>query len=123
MRRAFFLGLLLLPTLAWARIPGAMFYLMESPKSFSSFEAHADKIGVVVPTWYHVDESGLVSGEPNPLVMQLAKQHRVPVMPILSADGKRDKFHQLLHDEAAKKAMIAALFEQRGYRVERVSVR
>jgi spore germination protein YaaH len=112
MRRALFLGLMLLPALACARIPGAMFYLMGTPKSIASFEAHADKIGVVVPTWYHVDESGLVSGEPNPYVMALAKEHRVPVMPILSADGKRDKFHQLLHDEAAKKAMIAALVEQ-----------
>ena len=113
MRRLLLLILLLAPALASARIPGAMFYLLsDSPKSMVSFEAHADKIGVVVPTWYHVDESGLVSGEPNPLVMQLARQHRMPVMPILSAGGLRDKFHQLLHDEAAKKAMIAALVEQ-----------
>ena len=72
MRRLLLLAmLLLLPALASARIPGAMFYLMDTPKSMASFEAHAGKIGVVVPTWYHVDESGLVSGEvaygPEPL--------------------------------------------------------
>ena len=114
MRRLFFLALLLAPALACARIPGAMFYLMDTPKSMASFEAHAGKIGVVVPTWYHVDESGLVSGEPNPLVMQLAKQHRmrlsagtefrIPLSDTLtwSLSGRLDKYRDASSADIAR---------------------
>lgn len=104
--------LLLVPTLAFAKAPSAMFYMMGSQKSIDSFVAHADKIDVLVPTWYGVDENGLVSGQPNDYVMKIAREHRVPVMPILSANGEREKFHKLLGNVTAKKAMIASLIEQ-----------
>jgi spore germination protein YaaH len=112
MKRWLALCLCLLPALACARIPGAMFYMMESPKSIASFTEHVDKIGVLVPTWYNVDEHGLVSGEPNPYVMSVAKAHKLPVMPIVSAGGEREKFHKLLGDGAARQAMIAAMLAQ-----------
>ncbi|QNK01251.1 glycosyl hydrolase family 18 protein [Dyella telluris] len=99
-------------TSAFAKAPTALFYMLESQKSINSLEAHIDKIDLLVPTWYGVDENGLVSGGPNPYVLKLAKAHRLPVMPIVSAGGDRKKFHDLLGNETAKKAMIASLVEQ-----------
>ena len=95
---------------ASAKNPTALFYMMETPKSVASFEAHIDKIDLLVPTWYGVDQNGLVHGEPNPYVLKLAKQSKLPVMPIISSD--KAKFHALLGDEAAKKRMIATLVAQ-----------
>src|SRR5271155_5414887 len=62
--------------------PKSLFYLTREPKSVRSFLAHADKIDLLVPAWYGVDADGLLSGGANPLVLETAKQHHVPVMPI-----------------------------------------
>lgn len=109
---ALFLCLGLASSGAFAKAPTALFYMMETQKSIDSFEAHIDKIGLLVPTWFGVDENGLVSGAPNMYVLNLARAHHLPVMPIISAGGDRRKFHDLLGDEKAKKAMISGMIEQ-----------
>jgi spore germination protein YaaH len=63
--------------------PKSLFYLTRDPKSVRSFLAHADKIDILVPAWYSVDANGLVSGGPNPLVLETARQRHVPIMPIV----------------------------------------
>jgi spore germination protein YaaH len=55
--------------------------------SVQSFLTHADKIDILVPTWYSVDETGLVWGGPDERVMQAARQHNVAVMPIIVNSG------------------------------------
>lgn len=111
-KRLLVAGLLCLPLAAFAKAPVALFYLMGTQKSVASFEAHVDKIDLLVPTWYGVDENGLVSGGPDDYVLKIAQAHKLPVMPIVSAGGDRAKFHALLTNETAKKAMIASLIEQ-----------
>ncbi|MEX1827149.1 glycosyl hydrolase family 18 protein [Luteibacter sp. CQ10] len=101
-----------MPLGAFAKAPVALFYMMNTQKSIASLEAHVDKIDLLVPTWYGVDQNGLVSGGPNEYVLDIAKKHRLPVMPIVSAGGDRAKFHALLGDEKAKRAMIESLIEQ-----------
>ncbi|MBW8881968.1 MAG: glycosyl hydrolase, partial [Asticcacaulis sp.] len=91
--------------------PVALFYLMETPKSVASFEAHIDKIGVLVPTWYGVDKNGLVNGAPNPGVLATAKAHKLPVMPIISLTD-RANLHALMANEPAKAQMIAAMVRE-----------
>src|ERR1700753_1582024 len=71
-------------TLGFCAPPSALFYMTDPPDSIQSFLAHADKIDLLVPAWYHTDENGLVAGSPNPLVLDTAKKHGVPVMPILA---------------------------------------
>lgn len=88
--------------------PQALFYMMNTPKSVASFEAHIDKIGVLVPTWYGVDKNGLVSGGPNPGVLAEAKAAHVPVTPIISLTD-RPALHQLLTDPAAQSRMAEAM--------------
>jgi spore germination protein YaaH len=91
--------------------PVALFYMTDDTDSVRSFLAHSAKIGILVPTWYSVDADGLVSGGPNPLVLEEAQKQHLPVMPIVASIGK-DAFHALLANPTAKKAMIAALIRE-----------
>ena len=104
---------------ACAKQPKSLFYLTRDPKSVRSFLAHADKIDILVPTWYTVDASGLVSGGPNPLVLETAREHHVPVMPIVvNAGFIQEDFHKLLTNPEAYRQMIAALLracKENGY--------
>lgn len=102
-----------------AQQPKSLFYMTREPKSVRSFLAHADKIDILVPAWYTVDGDGLVSGGPNPLVMETAKQHHVPVMPIV-ANGEfaQEEFHKLLTNPDATANMDAQLIrasKENGY--------
>jgi spore germination protein YaaH len=97
----------------------ALFYMTREPKSVRSFLAHADKVDILVPAWYGVDADGLVSGGANPLVMETAKQHHVPVMPIVAnGDFAQEDFHKLLKSTEATNQMIAQLIracKENGY--------
>jgi spore germination protein YaaH len=104
---------------AGAQQPKALFYMTREPKSVRSFLAHADKIDLLVPAWYGVDADGLVSGGPNPLVLETAQAHHVPVMPIVAnGDFAQEEFHKLLGNPAAAKSMVARLIgvcKENGY--------
>jgi spore germination protein YaaH len=102
-----------------AQQPKSLLYLTRDPNSVRSFLAHADKIDILVPGWYSVDPDGLVSGGPNPLVMETAKAHHVPVMPIIvNANFNQQDFHKLLKSPEAYRTMFASLIrecKQNGY--------
>lgn len=91
--------------------PVSLFYMTTNPSSVRSFLAHSQKIGILVPTWYSVDENGLVTGAPNPEVLAKAHQENLPVMPIVGSAGKA-AFHKLLGNPAAQSAMTASLIQQ-----------
>ncbi|MGB7285032.1 MAG: glycosyl hydrolase family 18 protein [Candidatus Acidiferrum sp.] len=96
-----------------AQQPKSVFYMTREPSSVRSFLAHADKIDILVPTWYAVDANGLVSGGPNPLVLETARQRHVPVMPIVAnGDFAQEEFHKLLKNAVAKQAMIERLIRE-----------
>lgn len=99
---------------AFAKAPTALFYMINTRKSINAFEAHVDQIDLLVPTWYGVDNQGLVNGGPNRYLLNLAKTHHVPVMPIISMSAGRKGFHQLLHDATARRHMITAMIQQAG---------
>jgi spore germination protein YaaH len=84
-------ALFLLSACAVLARPKALFYMTESPQSVRSFLAHVNKVDIIVPTWYQVDANGLVWGGPNPLVLQTAKAHHVPVVPIVTNAGSTRK--------------------------------
>jgi len=106
------ISFLLAPT-GRAQEPKSLFYMTREPNSVRSFLAHADKIDILVPAWYAVDADGLVSGGPNPLVLETARQHHVPVMPIVAnGDFAQQEFHKLLENSVAKHAMIDRLIRE-----------
>lgn len=112
MRRLVCSALLLLLAAPCAEAkPVALFYLTNSPDSIRSFLAHTSKIDVVVPTWYSVDAEGLVTGAPNPTVLDAARRDRVPVMPILALFGKKT-FHDLAGNAQAQDRMNEAMLRE-----------
>jgi spore germination protein YaaH len=104
------LGLLLCCAALHAR-PVALFYLTDNPDSVRSFLAHEAKIDLLVPTWYSVDENGLVTGAPNPTVLEAAHRNDLPVMPILALFGKK-KFHDLAANVEAQSRMNEAMIRE-----------
>lgn len=111
---------LLVATLpAMGAAPKSLFYMTTSAPSVQSFLDHADKIDILVPTWYSTDVHGLVWGGPNPEVMRTARKHHVEVMPIVSGSAMGPaEYHQFFNDAAARKAMEEALVvacRQNGY--------
>lgn len=91
----------------------AVFYMTSRPESVRSFLAHADKVDILIPEIYSADEQGLVWGEPLPQVLEAARRHRVPVMPIIVNPGfKQETIHALLVKPEAHMRMALALLEQ-----------
>jgi len=91
--------------------PVALFYMTDNPDSIRSFLAHSAKIDLLVPTWYQVDENGLVSGGPNPTVMAVAQREKLPVMPIIAIFSKA-RFHELAGNAAAQARMNEAMVRE-----------
>src|SRR5437016_12498652 len=102
-----------------AEQPKALFYRTRDHKSVRSFLAHADKIDILVPTWYSVDSNGLVSGGPDSLVLETARQHHVPIMPIVvNGEFSQEDLHKLLMNKAGYQAMASRLMaacKENGY--------
>jgi len=103
--------LLLTVSVAAETHPVALFYMTDRPDSVRSFLAHAKKIGILSPAWYSADGNGLVSGGPNPKVLDVAHKQGLPVMPIIAGTGK-DALHALLTSAPAQNAMIGALVRE-----------
>jgi len=102
--------LLLASSSLWAK-PVALFYLGDEGRSIRDFKQHTKQIDVVVPTWYEVDQDGLVSGAPEPAVLQLAHQEHIQVMPILALFNKT-QFHALATNPKAQDAMNDAMVRE-----------
>ena len=104
------LTFLLAPIRICAQLPKSIFYMTREPLSVRSFLAHADKVDILSPNWYSVDSSGLVSGEANPQVMETARQHHVPVMPLVVNGGfAQEEVHKFFGNRPARQQAIAAL--------------
>lgn len=91
--------------------PVALFYMTTSPDSIRSFLAHSSQIDLLVPTWYEVDENGLVTGAPEPTVLKRAEEEKVPVMPIIALFNKK-KFHEFANNPAAQGQMNEAMIRE-----------
>jgi spore germination protein YaaH len=110
-------GLLLLAaTLAPGRAPAQelerLFYYVDRESSFDSFRDHVDRIDIVAPAAYSVDEDGVVWGEVDPRVLALAEEHDVAVMPLIHNPGfDQEMLHGLLASDAARARTIASLVE------------
>src|SRR3979490_1849948 len=94
-----------------------LFYMTDQPQSVRDFMENQAKIDIIVPTWYSVDESGLVYGEPDPSVMRVVKDRHIGIFPIVALFNKTG-MHTLLTSDKAQSAMIKSLIaacKQNGY--------
>ena len=91
--------------------PKTLFYMTEDGSSERDYLAHQSRIDTLVPTWYSVDASGLVNGEPNGFILAQAKAAHVQVIPIVALFDKA-AMHTLLGDTHAQDQMNAALVRE-----------
>jgi spore germination protein YaaH len=111
MRRLVIFFLLAAGTLA-AR-PKALFYLTRDPAGVQSFLAHWNKIDILAPDWYATDAAGNVTGRIDTTVLDAAREHRVPVLPLVVNPGfNQDNIHKLLVTPEARAALIAGLIAE-----------
>ena len=105
--------ILSMAALSIAAAPKSLFYLGNDASGRTSFLAHASKIDILVPTWYRTAVDGAVTGGPVEEIMTAAREHHVPVMPIVVNPGfDLSSFHHLLGDSAARSKMIGALIDE-----------
>ncbi|MGA8938822.1 MAG: glycosyl hydrolase family 18 protein [Acidobacteriaceae bacterium] len=87
------------------------FWVGNGAASVASFLAHTDKIDIISPTWYQIDENGLVSGEPQPVVLKAAKDAHVTIIPLFALFN-HDKLHTLLGNPKAQDVMIQSMLRE-----------
>jgi spore germination protein YaaH len=87
------------------------FWMGNGADSVASFMAHKDKIDIISPTWYQIDQDGFVSGEPQPVVLKAAKESHLTIIPLFALMN-HDKAHALFGDQKAQDAMIASLLRE-----------
>jgi spore germination protein YaaH len=107
---------LILPLCAQVRAqaasqPKTLFYMTEGGPSERDFLAHKSQVDTLVPTWYSVDGTGLVYGEPNSLVLREAVAAHVQVIPIIALFDKSSA-HTLLTDVHAQDEMNTSLIRE-----------
>jgi spore germination protein YaaH len=110
-RLLFLLAAALAPAAFAADHPVALFYMTSDPDSIRGFFAHSSQIDLLVPTWYQVDENGLVTGAPEPAVLARAQSEKLPVMPIVALFNKKN-FHLLATNAKAQEQMNEALVRE-----------
>ncbi len=64
-----------------------LIYLVNRPDSIAAFRAHADRISIIAPQTFYMDAQGFVSGEVPPEVLEIAKENRVAVTPLVVNRG------------------------------------
>src|SRR5580700_6434827 len=110
-RLLFLLAAVLAPSAFAAKAPVALFYLTSDPGAIRDFYAHSSQIDLLVPTWYQVDENGLVTGAPEPTVLKRAQDEKLPVMPIIALFNKKG-FHTLALNAGAQAMMNEAMIRE-----------
>lgn len=89
-----------------------LFYYVDTEESFNSLKANISKISVVAPQAFSVDEDGIVWGAVDPRVIELAKQHKVGVMPLVVNPGfDQAVLHRLLANAEARRRTITTLVD------------
>lgn len=111
------LATLLLSFMAPARVGAQdgerLFYYTDSEQAFASFRDHVERIDIVAPHAYSVNEDGIVWGELDPRVLRLAREHGVRVMPYVNQPGfDQEMLSRLLANAEARQRAIAWLLEE-----------
>src|SRR6202789_1410637 len=91
--------------------PVTLFWMNNQPSSLDSSLPHKDKIGILSPTWYQIDENGLVSGEPQPVVLKAAKEAHVTLLPLFALFNP-EKAPQLINNQKAQDEMNRAFVRE-----------
>ncbi|MBX6362800.1 MAG: glycosyl hydrolase [Gemmatimonadetes bacterium] len=94
------------------RAPEALFYYVDREDSWRSLQQHIAQIDILAPDVFAVDTMGVIYGELDPRVLELARRHDVKVMPLVVNRPFDDRqLHALLSDDAAVQRLVVSLVE------------
>lgn len=87
-----------------------LFYLVNTPESFESFSRHLNQISIVGPQSFQISKSGVITGSLDQRVLDLAKEHKIKVMPLIVNKGfTADLLHTLLSNSTARKRSVKTM--------------
>lgn len=103
--------LTLLPAPVVAQRPiERLFYYSDTPEAWASIQENIDRISILAPGGYSVDEKGVVWGDVDARLLRLARERKVPVMPLIVNPGfDQQMLHRFLADGTARQRAIASL--------------
>src|SRR5262245_7828411 len=95
-----------------AQVPERLWYYVDREDAWNSLQRNIAKISVLAPSSYGVDEQGVVWGDVDAKVLELAKRSNVRVMPLLVNTGfEQEPLHRFLANPEARKRAIQSLVE------------
>lgn len=84
-----------------------LFYYVDTEDSFQSFKANSDAISIVAPQTYSISKTGVLWGEVDSRVMEIAREKDIEVIPLVVNPGfDRELFHDFLQDSSAQERTI-----------------
>lgn len=89
-----------------------LFYYVDRESSWESLQAHVGQIDVISTGGLYVDGEGVVWGDFDRLVLELAAEHDIRVMPHIQNPGfNQEMLHELLVSDDARALAIASMLE------------
>ena len=89
-----------------------LFYSTNAPDAIASFAQHWAAVSIIAPQSYKVDARGDLTGDVPARVLDIARSHRIPIVPLIVNPGwNSDLFHGMAADSAARAHLIAQMVE------------
>lgn len=86
--------------------------ITEMKNSIASLKTHAKSIDILISQAYQIDKNGLMWGFVDRDVMDLAKQHSIKLMAMITnASFDKEKTHAFLSDTAAQKRALDSILD------------
>lgn len=90
-------------------------YYVNEPASWRSLQKHGQQLGLVSPDWFVVEELGQLSSAVDSKVVAWARQHSVPLMPLVVNRGFRPEVAAaVLASEGSRRRVVEQLVRAAG---------
>lgn len=92
--------------------PENLFYMVDTPESFESFSKNASQIDIVCPQTFLVSKEGVLTGSVDRRVLDIAKAHKIKVMPLIVNSGfNQQLLHDIVSNPVSRKRSIEMMLE------------
>ena len=89
-----------------------LFYMVDTPESFASFEANVDQISIVSPQTFLVSKEGVITGSIDRRVLKIAQKNNIKVMPLIVNKGfDQELLHEIISNQTSRKRSIKMMLE------------
>ncbi len=89
-----------------------LFYMVDTPESFASFEANVDQISIVCPQTFLISKEGVLTGSIDHRVLEIAKKNKIKIMPLIVNKGFDQKLlHDIISNPTSRKRSIEMMLD------------